>query len=703
MNRTHLSNTVWNCLIVLFNLAVILIPASPVPAQNLINNPGAESGDFTGWMRGGTPANDPTIDPSTHIPNPPNHSGNHRVGISVGWNTADCYQYQTVSVTPGAEYALALWYVKEDGTDESLTVSWANGSFGAPEEVLYNVGGSVRQSSWAQLNGARFIPSQDTVTIIIHYRHTYATNIASIHVDDINFVYYGPGPTPTFGPSLTPTQTPGPTRTPTPTMNPSVTPIPMQNREFEGNFTNGVADGWTSFRIQGGGFWKSNELLGRLGGGIYGCTTGSGIPGYDCIDEYQSARMSAKTYAVEQSRYDLVGLFENVLGQEVLTLAKIGPEAHLDVFPDGDTWENNAESDGRRFADYVVDQWINKNPGFQADVYHGLNEPSTNVASDLAKVCRFELGFTRRMHERGYRTCVINASVGTPSPLENALIPEFRELMAEADYLGYHAYGNWNTGWMCPADADPWTYRWQQVIDWYTERGWRHPPVLYTEGGQYWWIGEKTPQQIIADLNCYESRERQEEFWSVGLHYFVTGAWPGGWQEMNLSLYPEIIDACSQTNRAHPNDAHGGLRSQEMGGRKEIYDIGIRQQITTIPGWDYELRGWFKYEYEEGWPNQSTIQVGWDPTGQTASPTAASVQWSSNLITLGYNNPIYDGPWETDIWYEYRGTFHATGATTSLWIRTTEPTGSTTARAYVDDISIWPLEAGSGKAHMNAY
>ncbi|MHC4098207.1 MAG: hypothetical protein ACYSU3_19385 [Planctomycetota bacterium] len=71
---------------------------TPIPTNNdgdnLILNGGAEQADFFGWNIGG----DPVIDPSTHIPNPPNHSGNHRFGMSVGWGKADFYQYQKIKV-----------------------------------------------------------------------------------------------------------------------------------------------------------------------------------------------------------------------------------------------------------------------------------------------------------------------------------------------------------------------------------------------------------------------------------------------------------------------------------------------------------------------------------------------------------------------------------------------------------------------------
>ncbi len=652
-------------------VACLAFACGGLASGNLIENPGGEEGSFEPWHTGGSPAGQPLLDPSTHIPDPPNHSGSHRFGISVGWATVDCYQYQSFPVVSGRTYRVSLWYAKEDGTDEVLTVAWVDGDYGAAEHVLYSV--ADRAPDWTLLDGQEFVPSGDTATLVIRYRHDYPSNIASIHVDDISVVDVSP---------------PAPGR--------------IANGDFEGSFTNGVAEAWEAFEVRPGGFWKPNELLGRLGGGIYGCFEGHPDPDYDCIDEYQSVRMSAKAYLIDASRYDLVGRFEGWLGPEVLTIGKIGPETVTHIYPDGDTWEHNAEADGRRFADYVHENWILTNPGFVADAYYCLNEPSVNVVTNLQRVCKFELGFTRRMHELGYRTCVLNNSVGTPATLENMLIDEVRELFAEADYVGYHAYGNWDSGWMCPPEADPYTYRWQTVAQWYIDRGWRFPPVLYTEGGQYWWEGEKTPQQISDDLVCFERRERQEEFWSIGLQYFVTGAWPGAWDAMHIGRYPEIIDACRAANRAHPVDAHGGIRSQEFGGTGK-FDLGIVQAIETAPGWTYSFRGWFKYEYELGWPNHAVIRVGWDPTGQTTNALASTVQWSEDLIALGANNPIHDGPWDSDLWYRYTDVFAATGDSASIWIRGSQRGGANRVRIYVDDVELAGTPPPPGASHLTIY
>lgn len=215
-------------------------PSLPAPGTNLLVNPGAETGDLSGWTRGGSPFTMPRVDPPTHLPTPVNHSGSHRFGISLGWETGNVYMYQQVNVTPGRTYEVRAWYCKQDGTDETLALTWIDGAFGGSEKTLYFIASTVVRPTWTELAGQTFSPTQGTVTLVVRYRHIFPTNIASIHVDD---VYLGevatpqtetPTPTvtrtftstPTQSPSSTASRTATPTPTPTQTMRPTETEMP---------------------------------------------------------------------------------------------------------------------------------------------------------------------------------------------------------------------------------------------------------------------------------------------------------------------------------------------------------------------------------------------------------------------------------------------------------------------------------------------
>ncbi|MBI4582024.1 MAG: hypothetical protein HY718_20170 [Planctomycetes bacterium] len=149
--------------------------------DNLLINGGAETGDFTGWTVG----SDPMIDPSTDLPDPLNHSGQHRFGISVGWAKADMYQYQQVSgITPGALYTAGMWACHQDGTDEFAELLWCDGPFGETKTLLARTEAAA-VPTWKHYVGPPFRPRSTTITLIIRYRHTQPTNVATIHVDDI--------------------------------------------------------------------------------------------------------------------------------------------------------------------------------------------------------------------------------------------------------------------------------------------------------------------------------------------------------------------------------------------------------------------------------------------------------------------------------------------------------------------------------------
>lgn len=205
-----------------------------LPGVNLLINPGAETGDFTGWTRGGSDPNKPVIDPTTHPPTPPNFSGQHRFGSSH-LQVADVYMYQTVRVIPGRPCTVSLYVVKMPGDDERFTVYWIDGPYGGTQNVLYSLGQTTALPNWTRLDNVEFTPTQSEVTLVLRYRHDVGyESIASFHVDDI---FLGmlpwptdtPTPTPTRTPTSTPTFTPTRTATSTPTGEPTATPNPVNS------------------------------------------------------------------------------------------------------------------------------------------------------------------------------------------------------------------------------------------------------------------------------------------------------------------------------------------------------------------------------------------------------------------------------------------------------------------------------------------
>jgi hypothetical protein len=166
-----------------------IIDTRPPDRRNLLKNPSAEEG-MDHWTTGGNPGGWPKTNPDTHGPCPSNHSGKHRFGISWGWTTGDAFQHQTVPVEAGKVYEAGFWVSKMVGSDESVELLWIDGEqFGGKERSLYRTpDNECIDGWWKSYRGARLKPSGDRVTIVLRYRHTHATGIASIHVDDVYLI-----------------------------------------------------------------------------------------------------------------------------------------------------------------------------------------------------------------------------------------------------------------------------------------------------------------------------------------------------------------------------------------------------------------------------------------------------------------------------------------------------------------------------------
>jgi hypothetical protein len=154
----------------------------PGPDGNLVANGGAETGDFSWWKVGA----DPMIDPPTDISDPPNYSGEHRFGISVGWQTADFFQFQEIEVEPGMVYRTGLWMCHANGTDEEAELLWIDGAFGGKEVSLAKTA-KIAEPEWKQYE-AEVTPTGSIATLVIRYRHAKPTDVASIHVDDVYLI-----------------------------------------------------------------------------------------------------------------------------------------------------------------------------------------------------------------------------------------------------------------------------------------------------------------------------------------------------------------------------------------------------------------------------------------------------------------------------------------------------------------------------------
>jgi hypothetical protein len=453
-------------------------------------------------------------------------------------------------------------------------------------------------------------------------------------------------------------------------------------------FLTSVGYGWTGHAGWDSGAISANPKTGPIGGGVYGVTRcGGGV----CEEDAQTLRMSGKVHLVDRARMDMVTKIREEMGADAIVVLKLSPEDWQDRRKQRNL-EGDIEANGAAFADYCYEECLRSRHWPRC--FYGQNEPDMNNAEALAKVCRFELAFTRRLHELGLRSCVVNHSVGTPGPKENMYIPEMRALLAEADYMGYHCYGGPKDELMCAEEGIlDYSLRWREFAAEYEKRGWRFPPMIYTESTTWGgWIGGDrfTAPMIRDDILCFAEKVLEDR-WAIGMCIFCTGAWPGQiWQKWDITRYPEvIIEPIREWNRAHPVDAHSGSGSQVIAGIGERVDRAICQEVDTREGERYEFTGWFKFEFFDGQGkplgHKAVAKLGYDPTGQTMNLEADTIQWSENMIGQDLV--------EADLWYESKMGFEAKGERVSVWVRFRHPEKRPSVRLCMDDLQV--REVGS--------
>lgn len=594
--------------------------------------------------------------------------------------------YQTGRVCPGYEYEVRVsagWSPTNGGPRWASGIGLANGTWDEWEEMdrkayFWDYGTSATTGEAV----ARIVATGDWLTVMVYVQMAWSDAwVDNARITQVGIVPISHTPTPTRTP------TPRNTYTPTPTIPAEIGPNQLVNGNFEAGFAGGLANGWQPFVRFAGGYLKENAKLGRVGGGIYGYDHGA--------EDTENIRMSAKVYLVDLSRFDLVSRLRRELGDEVITIAKVDAEAVCPESPTG----NNRVAMGRYLADFWHTQ--SRNTGHWAHAYYGLNEPEVNTIDGITRAAQFELAFTRRCHELGMRSVVINHSFGTPAYLDRMLVPEVIQLFAEADYVGYHPYADPSVKLSCDPRGFNIVLRYVPIVQMYEERGLRIPPVIYTEGGDHGIEpnGFPNPVQVRDDMVCFEGLMRQYP-WTIGLCYFLTAQWPSmQWPDFDLTRYPEIITGVRQANRAHPFDARSGLNAQLLGGSREAFDRGIVQQVVTQAGASYIVEGWFAYSFYDGyagsglpaaWPSTAEIYLGWDPTGQTASANALTIQWTPNLIGVSIH--------ETDMWFRHQATFAATGTLSSVWVRGAQNQPLPSVRIAVDDLSVRRTSSASPAA-----
>lgn len=99
----------------------VVVMASIAPAQNLLNNPGFETGDTSGWSITAASSNS-----FFYVDN----FGNARTGadcLGLGaWSSIEDTFFQNVATTIGSHYTYSMWVNGSNNSDQDLTIKWGS-------------------------------------------------------------------------------------------------------------------------------------------------------------------------------------------------------------------------------------------------------------------------------------------------------------------------------------------------------------------------------------------------------------------------------------------------------------------------------------------------------------------------------------------------------------------------------------------------
>lgn len=439
------------------------------------------------------------------------------------------------------------------------------------------------------------------------------------------------------------------------------------NGNFEGGFTAGVANGWSGWGTgTGTGFHKSSGTSGRIGGGIYGSLNN---PAQAVL------ALNGKTTLVMDAGLGYLPQLKSQM-PDTIFVGRL-------FINDPQSYVNDPVNKGIEFANICAAQ------SNQPTVWTSLCEPGTGTTTEMDNIAAFELSFTNRLHQLGMQSCVLNFGVGHPGDPTHMERQSVRDLLAVADYVGYHTYGSASEQLMGGpngngVDWEWYALRWRKYRAVYDANGWRMPPVIYTECTTWdGWKGRFSADTVLNDLKWMRARMLDDP-WSLGMCIFLTGD-NGGWSTFECANEPAIYNGGGADNAAFPADARSG-RAQIFGNSTGTWTGGIVQSVQTVPGRQYRFRINYKWEYLEGVFPSVSLRLGHDASGQTASGTAGSIIWTVNLNT-GVQ-AIHE------VWRTAEVTFAASSANTSFWIEGSQPSASPKWRFCVDDVTVTDLTGG---------
>jgi glucuronoarabinoxylan endo-1,4-beta-xylanase len=155
-----------------------VLQAGMAVAQNLVTNPGFETGDITGWFAFGSPTL--TVETSQV------HSGAYACEVSGRTATYMGVAQSFAGVLqPGQTYNVSAWVMLVSGGSQTmqLTMQKTDGSGTGYTPIT---SGSVTSSGWTQLSGQYTYNPSGTVSALNFYAEMPSSSTVSYYIDDVN-------------------------------------------------------------------------------------------------------------------------------------------------------------------------------------------------------------------------------------------------------------------------------------------------------------------------------------------------------------------------------------------------------------------------------------------------------------------------------------------------------------------------------------
>src|SRR5579862_271513 len=174
-----MKKSIMPCLPGLLLLGLLVTAGWSGQAQNLVTNPGFETGNTSGWFAFGSP----TISVETSQV----HSGTYACLVTNRTATYMGIAQSFVGVlTPGQTYNVSAWVRLVSGGNQTmqLTMQKIDGS-GTSYTLIGS--GSVPSSAWTQLSGQYTYNPSGTPSTLTFYAEVPSSSNAAYYIDDVNF------------------------------------------------------------------------------------------------------------------------------------------------------------------------------------------------------------------------------------------------------------------------------------------------------------------------------------------------------------------------------------------------------------------------------------------------------------------------------------------------------------------------------------